>query len=497
MRFYDLALSLALSTSALAASPEQWRSRSIYQVLTDRFARADGSTTADCNPGIGRFCGGSWRGIIRRLDYIQALGFDAVWISPVTKQIQTVTAYGDPYHGYWQQDIYSLNENFGTEQDLKDLSAELHARGMYLMVDVVTNHFGYNGSPSQVDYSVFNPWNEERYFHEYCSIDYTSELSTQICWEGDTTVSLPDIRTEDDDIRSTWQDWIRDLVNEYGIDGLRLDVAKQVRPDFWPPFNQAAGGLYMVGEIYDGSSQYVCGFQDVMPGAMNFPLYYTMFDAFASSSGSMSAFANMLNQVANDCADTSLMGQFTENHDRPRFAGATGDLPRARNVITATMLTDGIPIIYAGQEQHYDAPGGQNNDPYNREATWLSGYNSNAPLAQLVTALNDIRKWAFQDDGSSFYNDNARPIYQDNSAIAIRKGKMVMVLTNGGINAGSSTVTVSSNVGVSNGDEMTELLTCSTLTAGSGGSLRVPMRRGAPRIYYPTSSLSGSGLCNN
>lgn len=125
-----LALSLALCQSASAASATDWRRRSIYQVLTDRFARTDGSTTATCNTGDGQYCGGSFQGITNHLDYIQGMGFDAVWISPITAQIDGPTAYGYPYHGYWQKDLYSINSHFGTAADLKALSAALHSRGM-------------------------------------------------------------------------------------------------------------------------------------------------------------------------------------------------------------------------------------------------------------------------------------------------------------------------------------------------------------------------------
>jgi alpha-amylase len=63
-------------SSALTAA--QWKQQSIYQVLTDRFARTDGSTTASCN--INNYCGGTWQGIINKLDYIQGMGFTAVCI---------------------------------------------------------------------------------------------------------------------------------------------------------------------------------------------------------------------------------------------------------------------------------------------------------------------------------------------------------------------------------------------------------------------------------
>lgn len=74
------AILLAIASTAAALSPAQWRSQSIYQVLTDRFARTDGSTTATCNTGDQTYCGGTWQGIINKLDYIQNMGFTAVRI---------------------------------------------------------------------------------------------------------------------------------------------------------------------------------------------------------------------------------------------------------------------------------------------------------------------------------------------------------------------------------------------------------------------------------
>jgi hypothetical protein len=75
-----LALSL-VSSPVIGLTPQQWKSQSIYQVLTDRFARTDGSTTATCNTGDQIYCGGTWQGIINHLDYIQNMGFTAVSFS--------------------------------------------------------------------------------------------------------------------------------------------------------------------------------------------------------------------------------------------------------------------------------------------------------------------------------------------------------------------------------------------------------------------------------
>lgn len=67
---------------------------------------------------------------MKKLDYIQGMGFSAVWISPITYNIPEKTKFGYAWHGYWQQDLYRLNDHYGTARDLKALSSALHKRGM-------------------------------------------------------------------------------------------------------------------------------------------------------------------------------------------------------------------------------------------------------------------------------------------------------------------------------------------------------------------------------
>lgn len=185
------------------------------QLRWDRYAREDGSTTATCNTNEGKYCGGTWRGVISKLDYIQSLGFTAIWISPVTANIEGRTAYGEAFHGYWQNDLYSVNSHFGTPDDLRALSGAVHERGMYLMVDIVVNHNGWNGAPSTVDYSSFKPFNSPDDYHSYCTIDYNNSTSIQDCWLGDTQVPLPDLKTESPTVASGYQSWISQLVSNY------------------------------------------------------------------------------------------------------------------------------------------------------------------------------------------------------------------------------------------------------------------------------------------
>ncbi|CAG8931674.1 unnamed protein product [Penicillium salamii] len=490
MRFAWLA---GLIASAIAATPDEWRSQSIYFLLTDRFAHTDGSTSAKCDSSMGRYCGGTWRGIINKLDYIQGMGFTAIWITPVTAQLTEVTPYGDPYHGYWQQDIYGLNSNYGTADDLKDLASALHKRGMYLMVDVVANHMGYDGSHTDINYSEFNPFNDKKYFHSYCKVDdYNDQGNVQNCWLGDNTVSLPDLKTERQDVQKMWQDWVGSLVSNYSIDGLRIDTVRHVQKDFWSEFNKAAG-VYCVGEVFDGDAGYTCPYQKVLDGVLNYPIYFPLRKAFSSVKGNIKDLYNMINTVKSTCSDSTLLGSFVENHDNPRFASYTDDMALAKNAATFTIMADGIPIIYAGQEQHYK--GGS--DPNNREATWLSKYNTNSPLYKLIGKANAVRNQAiFASDRYTTYKNY--PIYQDDSTLAMRKGydgsQTVTVLSNLGSGGNSYSLSLP-NTGYKAGTKLTEVITCSTVTVDKNGKVPVSMAGGEPRIFYPTS-LIGTSLCS-
>jgi len=83
------------------------------------------------------------------------------------------------------------------------------------MVDVVTNHMGYNGAATTVQYSTFNPFNSQSYYHPYCAIDLNNITSVQDCWTGDDVVSLPDLRTENSNVQAMWNKWITQLVQNY------------------------------------------------------------------------------------------------------------------------------------------------------------------------------------------------------------------------------------------------------------------------------------------
>ncbi|KAL2828591.1 family 13 alpha amylase in complex with acarbose [Aspergillus pseudoustus] len=475
---------LSLAATALGATPAQWRSQSIYFLLTDRFARTDNSTSAECDTTVGQYCSGTWRGIINQLDPIQEMGFTAIWITPVTAQIEDHTSYGQAYHGYWQRDIFALNSSYGTDDDLKALADALHDRGMYLMVDVVANHMGYSG-----------PFSSQKYFHSPCFVqNYEDQTQVEQCWLGDNSVSLPDLDTNRANTRDYWYDWIGSLVSNYSIDGLRIDTVKHVQKDFWDGFNDAAG-VYCFNEIFDGDPAHTCPYQEHLDGVLNYPIYYPLLNAFKSTSSSISDLYNMIETVKYTCADSTLLSNFIKNHDNPRFASQPGvqtTCPSPKNVAAFLILSDGIPIIYAGQEQH--CSGG--NDPSNREATWLSRYSTESELYKLIAASNAICTHAIgQDEGCLTYMN--RPIYHDDSTIAMRKGydgtQVITALTNAA-NGGSSYTLSVPNTGFKANHELTEIYSCTSVTVDSAGSVPVHMDSGLPHVLYPAAGLNGSEI---
>ena len=309
--------------------------------------------------------------------------------------------------------------------------------------------------------------------------DRTQANSLNQCWIGDPNVELTDVDTTSPSVKSTYNSWISSLISTYSIDGLRIDTVRNVNQDFFPAFVSAAG-TYAVGEIFDGSTSTVCPYQSYVPGVLNYPLYFTLVNAFQSTSGNMAALASMVNQLKTNCSDSTIMGTFLENHDNPRFPSLNNDIAAAQNAIGMTMLSDGIPIIYQGQEQHY--AGGA--VPNNREAVWLSGYNTQSTLYGYIAKVNQLRNHAVSVD-TGFTTWQSMVIYQDTTTIAIRKGTGNYPVIGVWSNKGSKGAAYNQSIGVTGydtGAAVVEIVGCKHMTAGTNGTLNVAMGQGAPKV---------------
>ncbi|KAI4166473.1 MAG: hypothetical protein LQ343_008025 [Gyalolechia ehrenbergii] len=418
------------------AKPAYWRSRSIYQIMTDRFAPSDNSFPY-CHTEKRKYCGGTWKGITNHLDYVQNMGFTAA------SQLTEITSEGQAYHGYWQQNLYALNSQFGSIEDLQELSTALHARNMYLIIDVVVNHYGWAGDSSTVNYSDI--------------------------------VSLPDVNTTDPFVMQTYSSWIRSLALVFAVDGLRIDTVKHVEKSFWPGFRSAAG-VYSIGEVLDGDINHTCSYQEELDGVLNYPLYYRLIEAFRDTNGNMTSLSLTMTAIQESCQDSTLLGTFSENHDNPRFLSHTTDMHLNMNVIAFTLLAGGIPIIYQGQEQGFSGA----DNPSNREALWTSSYSTQSTLYRFIASINQIRNRDVYANPSSLTSP-ASVIYSDDHNIALRKGLIVSLFSNRGTNASAYNLTLTGH-GYQEKQVVVEILSCQNHTVAIGGNLQVSVQEGSPQV---------------
>lgn len=134
---------LAGSHGVTPAPQTSWKPNGVYFVMVDRFENGDPSNdgVVDMNDPQA-FHGGDLAGLIKRLDWIQSLGFDTVWLSPIFKTRPDKWNGFGAFHGYWTWELGALEPRFGDELLLARLRRELDQRGMKLILDVVLNHVG-------------------------------------------------------------------------------------------------------------------------------------------------------------------------------------------------------------------------------------------------------------------------------------------------------------------------------------------------------------------
>lgn len=269
-----------------------------FQLLTDRFAPSGEVPSQKC-VGLSNYCGGTFKGIEKHLDYITGLGANAIWISPI------VLNTDNGYHGYWAQNIFEINPHFGTKEDLKSLVAACHDRDVWVMVDIVANHMGYppNTDPLpdvSMSFNSFVPFNDSKYFHPvHPYIKWPEECKDQWKIEIYWLANLPDLNQSHPFVHQTLLKWIQDLTTEFEFDGYRLDTTIQVPKLFWAEFRKA-GGVFMMGEANNGppscgSMEYVGQYQEYIDSVLAYPMYWTMRWIFQEKSKDFTSLSKAVN----------------------------------------------------------------------------------------------------------------------------------------------------------------------------------------------------------
>ena len=403
---------------------DEWKSRTVYQLLTDRFAMTKDDDTPKCQ-FLNVTCGGTFKGIMNHLDYIAGMGFDAIWISPPLKNKP------GSYHGYHNIDLYSINENFGTAQELKDLIKACHDKDIWVILDAVPNHMA-----GDLDISTFKPFNQEGHYHAEkppninCSAwDPYNATVVENCriW------GMPDLNQENAYVNKTLLDWLANTIKEYGFDGIRYADVPNVPKWFWGNFTYVAKtytlGIVGVDSANEKDVKFIVDYQNYMDGVGNYPLYYKIRENFCSTShtGSMSDLNNFIQNLQKYYLEPQYMGIWLGNHDKERFLYQCPQNSSLKNAIVFTFFFEGIPIFYYGDEQYFK--GESNND--NHREILFGKYDTNSEIYKLLKTINEIRK------KEKIYDYEFVRRYHDDNYYVFTRGNVLIAVGTGGTTGGS------------------------------------------------------------
>jgi glycosidase len=452
----------------------------IYFVLPDRFENGDpnndtgglkgGRLVTGFDPTAkGFYHGGDLKGLIKRIDYIQALGATAIWVGPIFKNKAVQGPKGNEsagYHGYWITDFTRVDPHFGTNADFKALVDAAHARGMKVYMDIIANHTadvikyreceadkpcayrsradypytrkgGVSGpaiNPGFLGDGIATPENFARLTDPnwaYTPYFPKGEEKTKVpAWlndpiyyhnRGDSTFStedsqlgdfsgLDDLMTENPRVIAGMIDIFGKWIDDFGIDGYRIDTAQHVDPAFWRAFVPAmlarakAKGIpnfHIFGEVFTGDldvARLAAHTRvDTLPAVLDFAFERAVADTVARGAPTSELFHMFFGDpaYANGEATARTLPTFLGNHDMGRFSmfvkagmpNASDDEVLKRVILGHAMLLTlrGVPTIYYGDEQGFVSKG---NDQLAREdmfASKVAVYNDTKLLGTTKT----------------------------------------------------------------------------------------------------------------
>ncbi|WP_088278929.1 glycoside hydrolase family 13 protein [Ideonella sp. A 288] len=347
------------------AREADWRNGAIvYQVLVDRFApAADLAAKVDRYPAPKLLCewtdlprqgryleahrlwshelefwGGDLASLMSRLDHVQHLGADVLYLNPIHEAFTN--------HKYDATDFEAVSPEYGTRDDVVALADELHRRGMRLVLDGVFNHMGRNAPIFRhAAADAASPWRDWFAFGD----GYPGGARA---WAG--ALNLPELNLEHRAVRdflyghadSVVRRWLRD-----GVDGWRLDVAHDLGFVVLEQLTQAAHaekpGSLVVGELCTYPKEWLAS----VDGVMNFTLCEIVLRTARGQIPAATA-GRMIERLVDDCGIEPLLKSWLllDNHDTPRL---THRLPgeRMRHLAQLLQFTlPGAPNLYYGSE---------------------------------------------------------------------------------------------------------------------------------------------------
>lgn len=402
----------------------------IYLITPDRFVNGDTSNDEvegmreglDRDYNYGRH-GGDLRGIINSLDYLQEMGFTAVWLNPVLENDMNEASY----HGYACTDFYKVDARYGSNDEYRELNEELDKRGMKLIMDLIFNHCGsehwwMHDMPMKGwinNYPDYKITNHRRTVNQDPN---ASQADVKGMVDGWFVPTMPDMNQRNPLMsryliqNSIW--W-----TEYvGLEGIRQDTwpypDKNMMADWTKELMEEYPNFNIVGEEWTTNPAIVSywqlgkynadGYKNYAPSMMDFPLQNAVSEGLRNEESWGGGLIQIYEALANDFLypaphDLTI---FPDNHDMARFYVQVGeDVDLHKMGVAFFLTTRGIPQIYYGTENlmrhdgnehgdiRADYPGGWEGDKVN--AFTGEGMSEEAKgMQKYVSTIQNWRKTA-------------------------------------------------------------------------------------------------------
>lgn len=396
-----------------------WCDRAIfYQIFVDRFHM--GSCSKDRNyidkdwgelPKPKGFYGGDLPGITEKLDYLQDLGINSIYLTPIFQSPSN--------HKYDTIDYEEVDAMFGTNRDLKELVESAHKRGIKILLDAVFNHCSYLCKQFQ---DVLRKGKESVYY-DWFIIRGDRPVLEQMNYECFAACNyMPKWNTNNPEVQKFLLHIATKWIKEYGIDGWRLDVADEVSHDFWRQFRKAVKAAkpdaLIVGENWHDSRPWLEG--DQFDSIMNYSFTKACLDYFAYEKYSAQRFCERLSEILMRNTDqvNEMMLNLLDSHDTERFLTNVGEnADKLKCALAVLFFFVGMPCIYYGTE--IGTAGGY--DPDSRRTFDWDKTHWNMDIYNTVKDLIRLRK---EQIGGGIR------IYAQNDLLVIERGTLSLIVNN-------------------------------------------------------------------
>ncbi|WEV51034.1 glycoside hydrolase family 13 protein [Lactobacillus sp. ESL0731] len=366
-----------------------------YQIFPERFANGDKSNdpqgtkpwNSSDHPGRDDYYGGDLQGILDKLDYLQELGINGLYLCPVFKASSN--------HKYDTIDYLQIDPDFGDKDLFAKVVNEAHRRGIRVMLDAVFNHLG---SQSMQWQDVVKNGAKSR-FADWFHINSfpVSPYQNPTKGEGEPNYDtfafeehMPKLNTANPEVQDFLLEIATYWVKYFDIDAWRLDVANEVDHHFWRRFHDAVTAIkpdfYIVGEIWHNARPWLNG--DEFSGVMNYPYTLQIEDHFFKHNKSAIELTQALTDQLMMYRDNNnrAMLNMLDSHDTARlFTVAGDDQQLGMQALTFMFMQPGSPCIYYGTEM--GMTGGE--DPDCRKP--MDWQQADSPIWQQVHALIKFR----------------------------------------------------------------------------------------------------------